>query len=202
RLMGEEGVGIYMMALPSLFLLITLTQIGLPIAISKRVAEANAMDDRQKIKQIISLSVLIITCTSILFTICMIIFTPFIANFLMTDQRTIYPLYALGPVIPIIALTSVVKGYFQGMQNMKPQSIAIVIEQMIRIIAVFFLVSFLLPYGIEFAAMGAMISVTIGEGASLAYLLYMFKRKKRVRVRKKFFHFLKDSNQTRKQLFS
>src|SRR5699024_2171554 len=90
RLMGEEGVGIYMMALPSLFLLITLTQIGLPIAISKRVAEANAMDDRQKIKQIISLSVLIITCTSILFTICMIIFTPFIANFLMTDQRTIY----------------------------------------------------------------------------------------------------------------
>src|SRR5699024_10101766 len=79
RLMGEEGVGIYMMALPSLFLLITLTQIGLPIAISKRVSEANAIGDQHKIKQIISLSIIIITCTSIIFTICMVIATPFIA---------------------------------------------------------------------------------------------------------------------------
>lgn len=71
RLMGEEGVGLYMMALPSLFLLITITQIGLPIAISKRVAEANAKNDTYKIKQIISLSFLIIACTSIIFTLSM-----------------------------------------------------------------------------------------------------------------------------------
>jgi len=50
RLMGEEGVGLYMMAMPSLFLIITLVQIGLPIAISKRVAEANAKNDTYKIK--------------------------------------------------------------------------------------------------------------------------------------------------------
>src|SRR5690625_7893979 len=67
RLMGEEGVGLYMMAMPSLFLIITLTQIGLPIAISKRVAEANATNDTYKIKQIITISFLIIACTSILF---------------------------------------------------------------------------------------------------------------------------------------
>src|SRR5699024_10818421 len=109
---------------------------------------------------------------------------------------------AICPVIPIIALTSVIKGYFQGMQNMKPQSIAIVIEQIIRIIAVYLLVSFLLPFGIEYAAMGAMISVCIGEAASLTYLLFMFKQKKKVRVRKQFFHYLKDSSGTRKSLFS
>lgn len=202
RLMGEEGVGIYMMALPSLFLLITLTQIGLPIAISKRVSEANAIGDQHKIKQIISLSIIIITCTSIIFTICMVIATPFIANYLLTDTRTLYPLYAVCPVVPIIALTSVIKGYFQGMQNMKPQSVAIVIEQIVRIIAVFILVSILLPYGIEFAAMGAMISVCIGEVTSLLYLLYMFKRKKKIRVRQQFFHYIKGSHQTRKHLFS
>src|SRR5690625_5232392 len=69
RLMGEEGVGLYMMALPSLFLIITLTQIGLPIAISKRVAEANAVNNTYKIKQIITISILIITYTSIIFTL-------------------------------------------------------------------------------------------------------------------------------------
>jgi stage V sporulation protein B len=202
RLMGEEGVGIYMMALPSLFLIITLTQIGLPMAISKRIAEASAMNDRHKIKQILSLSILIITCTSIIFTVCMVFFTPIIANYLMTDARTLYPLYAISPVIPIIAYASVIKGYFQGMQNMKPQSTAIVIEQTVRIIAVYFLVKLLLPYGLEFAATGAMFSVLVGEVGSLLFLLYSFKRKKIVKVRKQFFMYLKDSKKTRQNLFS
>src|SRR5690625_5191371 len=60
RLIGEEGVGLYMMALPTLFLIITLTQIGLPIAISKRVDEANEQNDHKKIKLIIFISIFII----------------------------------------------------------------------------------------------------------------------------------------------
>lgn len=202
RLMGEEGVGLYMMAMPSLFLIITLTQIGLPIAISKRVAEANAQNNMYKIKQIITVSFLIIACTSIFFTICMIFLAPLVSNYLLTDSRTLYSLLAISPVVPIIALTSVIKGYFQGMQNMKPQSIAIVIEQVVRITAVFFLVSLLLPYGVEFAAAGAMISVIIGEAASLLFLFYTFKQKKTIKVRHQFFTYLKGSRPVQKQLFS
>ena len=35
RMIGEEGVGLYMMAFPTLILAVTLTQMGLPVAISK-----------------------------------------------------------------------------------------------------------------------------------------------------------------------
>ena len=202
RLMGEEGVGLYMMALPSLFLIITLTQIGLPIAISKRVAEANAFNDKYKIKQIITISIIIITCTSIIFTLGMILAAPIIANYFLTDHRTLYPLLAISPVIPVIAIASVIKGYFQGMQNMKPQSYAIVIEQVVRITAVFLLVKLLLPYGVAFAAAGAMISILFGEIASLLFLMYTFKTKKIIKVRHRFLKFLKASNETRKELFS
>ncbi len=202
RLMGEEGVGLYMMAMPSLFLIITLTQIGLPIAISKRVAEANAKNDTNKIKQILTISFLIIACTSIIFTTCMIFLAPLVANYFLTDERTIYPLLAIAPVVPIIAFSSVIKGYFQGMQNMKPQSFAIVIEQIVRITAVFFLVSLLLPYGVEFAAAGAMISVIIGELASFIFLLIVFKRKKIVKIRYRFLKYVKGNKETRNELFS
>src|SRR5699024_2913631 len=87
RLMGEEGVGLYMMALPTLFLMITLTQSGLPIAISKRIAEANEQGDLKKIKKIISFAFFIISCTSIIFTLLIVFLAPFIANYLMTDER-------------------------------------------------------------------------------------------------------------------
>lgn len=202
RLMGEEGVGLYMMALPSLFLVVTLTQIGLPIAISKRVAEANATKQTYKIKQIITISILIIACTSIFFTICLFFSAPFIAHYLLTDERSLYPIMAVSFVIPLIAISSIIKGYFQGMKNMKPQSYSIVIEQIVRISIVYFLIKLLLPYGIEFAATGAIVSIVFGELASCIYLLIIFKRNKIVPVRKRFFSFLNDSKKTRRQLMS
>lgn len=54
RMIGDEGVGLYMMAVPTLSLAITATQIGLPVAISKLVAEAEAAGDRQRVKKFLS----------------------------------------------------------------------------------------------------------------------------------------------------
>ena len=41
NLMGTEGIGLYMMILPTFSLFISLAQFGFPIAISKLVAEDN-----------------------------------------------------------------------------------------------------------------------------------------------------------------
>ncbi|GAA0601663.1 stage V sporulation protein B [Virgibacillus siamensis] len=202
RLMGEEGIGLYMMALPTLFLVITLTQFGLPVAISKRIAEAEARGDKQKIKSILVISLVITGITSIIFTIGMILASPFIASTLLTDERTLLPLLAISPIIPIIAISSVLRGYFQGRQNMKPQSYALVIEQVVRITCVALFVKLLLPFGVEYAAAGAMFSVIIGELASLLFMIYLFRRKKIVKVRHKFMKYVKSSKETVRELFS
>ncbi|EQB35850.1 stage V sporulation protein B [Virgibacillus sp. CM-4] len=202
RLMGEEGVGLYMMALPTFFLVITLTQLGLPVAISKRTAEAEAQGDHAKIKKILIVSLVITGISSIIFTTGMILATPFIATTLLTDDRTLYPLLAISPIIPIIAISSVLRGYFQGKQNMKPQSYAQVIEQIIRISCVALFVKLLLPYGLEFAAAGAMFSIILGEFVSLLYMVRMFKLKKRIKIRSRFFSYLRSSRDTLKELFS
>ena len=39
RLMGSEGIGLYMLVLPTFTLFIALGQFGLPVALSKLVAE-------------------------------------------------------------------------------------------------------------------------------------------------------------------
>jgi stage V sporulation protein B len=202
RIMGEEGVGIYMMALPTLFLVITLTQFGLPVAISKRIAEADAQGDRQKIKRIvvIALSLTLVLCT--FFTLAFISLAPYVAKHLLTDERTLYPLLAISPVIPIIAISAVLRGYFLGLQNMKPQAFSQVIEQIVRILCVAFLTKLLLPYGIEFAASGAMISVIIGEFCSLLYILYQFKNKKRIKIRKNIWSSFNKGKETFKELMS
>lgn len=202
RFLGEEGVGLYMMALPTLFLVMTLTQVGLPVAISKRVAEAEARDDQAKVKKILTVSLIITAGTSIVFTAGMMLGAPMISSMLLTDERTLYPLLAISPIVPIIAISSVLRGYFQGKQNMKPQSYSMVIEQVVRITCVALFIQLLYPYGIEYAAGGAMFSVILGEFASLLFMIFLFKHKKTIKIRYRFFAYLKASKSTLKELFS
>ncbi len=202
RIMGAEGVGLYVMATPTLLLVITITQLGLPVAISKLVAEAEALGDRLKIKRILVVSLAITGSLSIIFTTAMVAFAPFVANVLLTDSRAYFPLMAIAPIVPIVALSSVIRGYFQGRQNMKPTAYSQVIEQIVRITLVAVMTSAFLPMGVEYAAAGAMLSVVAGELASLLYMIFMFKTNKRFRVRRNFFAFVKQGKDTFRSLLT
>lgn len=125
RFIGEEGVGLYMMAAPTFFLATTLTQFGLPVAISKLVAEASARGDHQKTKNILVMSLTITGVLSLIFTPLFLFFAPVMAETMLTDKRTLYPLLAITPVVPIIAISSVLRGYFQGKQNMNPLAMSL-----------------------------------------------------------------------------
>lgn len=185
RSIGEEGVGLYMMAYPTFILVVTLTQFGIPVAISKRVAEALALGQHSKVKRILVISLSITLGLSFIFTPVLFVIAPFLAETFFTDQRIMYPLFAIAPVIPIIAVASVLRGYFQGTQNMRPSAISQIIEQLVRIIFIGFLAKFFLPYGVEYAAAAAMVATIIGELVALFYLLTMFKLKKAFPFRKK-----------------
>lgn len=196
RMLGAEGVGLYMMAIPTMLLLLTLTQLGLPVAIAKLVAEAEAIGDRQRIKKILAVSLAITGLLSILFTTAMFLLAPLIATTMLTDTRAIYPLFAVIPIVPIIALSSVLRGYFQGRQNMKPTAYAQVIEQIVRITLVAVLTAAFMPFGLEYAAAGAMLSAICGEFASLLYMMFLFKSQKTFRFRRRFFSTIKGERKT------
>lgn len=202
RVIGGEGVGLYMMALPSLFLVITFTQLGLPVAIAKFVAEANAVGDEKKIKKILVVSLSVTLGLSLLFTPALLLLAPWLSKTLFTDPRTYWPLIAITPIIPIVAVSAVIRGYFQGKQNMKPAAVSQIIEQAVRIGLIITMTRMFLPYGIEYAAAAAMFASVIGELASLLYLLTLFKLKKHFRVRKNFFKYVTNGKETLTQLFS
>ncbi|MFQ3542658.1 stage V sporulation protein B [Halobacillus rhizosphaerae] len=183
RVMGAEGVGLYMMALPTLILAITITQFGLPVAISKRVSEAEATGNEKKIKKILLVSITITGVLSIIFTIGLFVLSPLVAKYFLTDARALYPLLAVTPIIPITAVSSVLRGYFQGRQNMKPQAMSQIIEQVVRITGVVVLTKLCLPYGIQYAAAGAMAAVVLGELVSLFYMMRQFNLSKRFKLR-------------------
>lgn len=202
RMIGVEGVGLFMMAFPTLILVVTITQLGLPVAISKAVAEADARGDQKKIKIILAVSLAITVSLSIIFTPALILAAPALSSVLFTDPRVYLPLTAIAPIIPIIAVSSVIRGYFQGKQKMKPAAISQVLEQGVRIALIAILAKKFLPLGIEYAAAAAMVASVIGELVSLVYLFAMFKVKKKFPVRRHFFKDVQKGKQTLKELMS
>ncbi len=97
RFIGEEGVGLYMMAFPTFILVITITQLGLPVAISKNVAEAEAVGDTAKIKKILVVSLATTITLSAIFTPILLLTAPILADTLFTDSRTLLPLISHCP---------------------------------------------------------------------------------------------------------
>ncbi|MFT8310405.1 MAG: stage V sporulation protein B [Sporolactobacillus sp.] len=183
RVIGDEGVGLFMMAFPAMLLVVTLTELGLPVAISKLVAEAQTFGNFRKVKLVLAWSLAIVGFVSIVLTAIMLIIIPLSANYLFADTRVIYPLLAITPVIPIVAVSSVLRGYFQGIRNMKPYAYSGIVEQVVRISLVATLANLLMPYGVAYAAAGAMIAGSAGECASLLYMLYVFKHGEGIKMK-------------------
>ncbi|WP_066063883.1 stage V sporulation protein B [Neobacillus soli] len=200
RSIGEEGVGLYMMAYPTFILVVTITQLGLPVAISKNIAEAEARGNYAEIKKILVVSLATTIGLSFIITPALIFLAPILSTTLFTDHRTFFPLIAIAPAVPIIAISAVLRGYFQGRQNMRPSAISQILEQFVRITLIATATKTFLPYGVEYAAAAAMAASVLGELLSLVYLLTTFKLKKRFRLRKDFFQFVHKGKRTFKEL--
>lgn len=175
RMLGAEGVGLLAMAQPLVPLVITITELGLPVAIAKLVAEADVHGEHVKIRRILYVSLAVTGVLSITFTSASLLASEWIASILLSDQRAYYAMLAVTPIAPIIAISAVLKGYFRGKQQMKTIAASDVLENTVQMAFVLLMVHFLLPYGLPYAAAGAMVAAVISEATSLTFLLINYR---------------------------
>lgn len=175
RILGTEGIGLLMMAQPLVPLVITLTELGLPVAISKLVAEAEVHRDYARTKKILVVSLIVTGTLSIVLTLTALLGSKFIASILLPDERAYYAMLAITPIAPIIAISAVLKGYFRGKQQMKSIAISDILEHFANIATILLLVQLLMPYGIEYAAAGAMVGAVASETIGLLFLFVRFR---------------------------
>ncbi|GAA4854067.1 stage V sporulation protein B [Paenibacillus vulneris] len=180
RVIGAEGIGLYQMGYPFLIVILTLITGGIPIAIAKLVAEAEAEGDEGRIKRIFRVSFLFTLSISLLFAVASFFAAKWISTHLLTDSRVYYTFLTMTPIILIVGIGSVYRGYFQGRQNMIPTALSQVVETIVRIFTVLAFAYVLLPYGIEYAAAGAMAGVLAGEIAALLVLYHQFRANRRL----------------------
>src|SRR5699024_3042548 len=143
-LVGAQGIALYAYAYIPYTLLISLSTVGIPPAISKMVAKYNTLGEYKTGLRVFRLSFYFMMLTGtiaflILFFSAYVIAEIIIANKethgnSVADVTTVIKMVSFALII-IPAMASV-RGFFQGNQTMVPTAVSQVVEQIVRIMFV------------------------------------------------------------------
>lgn len=178
RLIGPEGIGLYEMAYPVYGILLVMSIAGIPVAISKLVAEKMAIGDGVGAKKVFQVSLFLLTFSGLICSLVLFWSAHFLANNFLGDKRVYYSILSIAPAIFFVSVMSAFRGFYQGLQLMTPTAVSQVVEQFIRMLTMLLLAYLLLPYGVAFSAAGATFGAVTGGIAGLIALVFIHWRKK------------------------
>ncbi|MFS0875503.1 putative polysaccharide biosynthesis protein [Solibacillus isronensis] len=176
RIAGEEAVGLYMTAYPTFIFFISLIQLGIPIAISKLIAEYHAKKKTEHVTSVMKTAIKISAISIILFSPFIYFAIPYIAKVLLHNENLIFTLYISLFTIPIVIFSSLIKAYLQGLAKIAPTAWAQLLEQLVRIGLIVVLLPYFISESPALTAAAAMGITAIGEVFSLLFLAIFYKR--------------------------
>ena len=171
RLVGTEGIGLYMLVNPTFMLFIAICTLGLPTAISKLVSE-----DKRNNKKLIFSSLFLIIIINLIVMLFIFLSAKFISNNLLHESRTYYSIIAIALVLPFISISGILRGYFFGKQRMFPHVLSNVLEDVTRLISIILFTPFFLLRGLEFAVSFLILSNIISELTSILILFFFLPK--------------------------
>lgn len=175
-----EGMSYYQQAFPVYSALLIISTVGLPIAISKLVSERVTTGDYRGAYAVFKTSRMFLILVGVITSAAMFCLAGPITQ-LQALPGGQYSLMALAPALFFVSVMCAYRGYFQGLQNMKPTALSQIIEQFVKVAAGLALAYLLLKWTgrMEFGAMGALLGITISEAVALLYTMGAYGKQKR-----------------------
>ena len=175
RIVGLDGISLYMLVFPTFSLFMTISQLGLPTALSKVIAENKSSNKN------IVLSLIPIV---LLFNIFLMIIVFLIANTLaktLNEPKALIPILSIAFVLPFDSLSAILRGYFFGKEKMFPHILSLIVEQIVRIVLIILIVPTLLKKNI-IAAVSGLILVNIFSELTSSIILILFIKDKTIKI--------------------
>jgi len=178
NMIGEEGMGYYQASYPIYVLLLVISTSGIPTAISKLVAERNAMGDRYGAHRIFKVSFILLFAIGIVTSSVMFFGAKWIIQ-LIKNEGAYYSMIAIAPALLFVPIMAAYRGYFQGLQDMMPTAVSQIIEQFGRTVVGLLLALVLLSKGTEVAAAGAAFGAAAGAITGALMIIWIYQRRRK-----------------------
>lgn len=178
NIVGNEGLALYNLVYPMYTTLLTVSTAGFPIAVSKFVSERLALNDTYGAQRIFRIAFMVMLVTGLVSFSGLYFGSDFLAK-LVGDPGASLPIKSVSFALLIVPIIAVIRGYFQGWQEMMPTAVSQVFEQLLRVITILVLSYILIQQSVELAAAGAVFGAFTGAVLSLMILSYYYIRHRR-----------------------
>ncbi|RNB84188.1 polysaccharide biosynthesis protein [Brevibacillus nitrificans] len=181
EIVGDNGLGLYQEVYPLYLTFLILATAGVPVALSRVIAEALAEGKQGSVGQILARSMVMMGAIGVALFAILYVTSPLIAK-LMGNPHLIEPIRAISLSLLFVPLIAVIRGFFYGYQKMLYVGLSQIVEQTLRVVFILVASLYLVSLGedtdtvITGVNFGTMISTFLSLGF-LALLMWMHNRK-------------------------
>ena len=159
------------------FLLISTA--GIPVAVAKQVAKYNTMHEEEHSFALIRSFLGFMTVLGLAFALVLYLFAPWLADLSGVGKDLTPIMQSLAWAVLIFPSMSVIRGFFQGMNNLKPYAMSQIAEQVIRVIWMLLATFMIMKMGSGdylAAVTQSTFAAFVGMVASFAVLIYFLAK--------------------------
>lgn len=199
---GEYGMGLFNVAYNFYGPVFSLATAGFPVAVSRLVSESRSLGRWNDVRQVKRTALPLFLAFGGAGMALLTLFAPFYCRNIIGTPYALAPVLALAPAILFACVGAAYRGYYEGLQNMTPTAASEVAEALVKLFLGLGLSRWLVSrcaeeyaakgtifsfavsspdeakfLALSLAAAGAVLGVTAGSAAALAYLLLRHRLK-------------------------
>ena len=172
---GAEANGLFTMGYNIYAWFLLVSTAGVPVAVAKQVAKYNTIDKEEHSFALIREVLKFMLALGVIFAVIMYLMAPVFASMSGGGADLIPVMQSLSWAVLIFPSMSVIRGFFQGFNNLKPYAISQISEQVIRVIWMLLTAYFIMKIGsgdyVE-AVTQSTFAAFVGMLASMLVLLF------------------------------
>lgn len=181
--MGAELLGIYQLIFPVYGICFTIYATGIQTSISRLVAAEMGKRNDKNVRRILRIGLFLSVSLAFILSLLIYRYSDIIALRFLLEKRSASSLRILAVVFPFCGVTSCINGYYYGLKKAGVPALTQLVEQVIRVIAVYLIALYAGNGNLKVTCEMAVIGVVAGEIASCIYnfiSLYITKSPKEI----------------------
>lgn len=187
-IIGDVGNNYYGCAFAIYNIILIISSFSLPQAVSKTVSAQVAKGRFSSAYQVFKAAMLFAVISGLAASLVVYFGAEFFTGTLMRTPHSVYALKVLSPVLLVVAVLGVLRGFFQGLGTMMPSAVSQIIEQIVNAIVSVWAAYVLFGYGstigavlgdaehyaAAYGAAGGTLGTGAGAVAGLLFAVFVF----------------------------
>lgn len=183
RIIGSTSYGLYALIMPTMMLLLSLSQLGLPTALNVLIAK------KKNAKRLITTSLIISLSIDLVIIIFLLFAGKYISISLLHEKRVYLSLISIGLILPFVSISNMLRSYFFAKERMFPHVVTNVLEDIVKLTVIIIFLPFVIKKGLEITIAFIVLTNILSELTSIIGFIFLIPKfkatKKEIKPQKK-----------------